>query len=455
MTKVKAAIPKGMRDFGPAEMARRNYIIARLRQIFERFGYLPLETPAMEKLETLTGKYGEEGDKLIFKVLNSGDFLKKADLEALETGNLTRLTRSIAEKGLRYDLTIPFARYVAMNQGRITFPFRRYQIQAVWRADRPQKGRYREFVQCDVDVIGSAGLISEAELIQIYQMAFASLNMGIRIRVNNRKILEGLAAYLGVEDQFSALAVALDKLDKMGMAGIRPELAARGLVPKAIEELERLIEKRSWSLDQLAELLDNECGQEGIRELRKIFSFLPEADRNNVEFDLTLARGLDYYTGTIFEVTAEGVEIGSVGGGGRYDNLTGVFGLPGMSGVGISFGLDRIYDVMEELELFPKNIEVASQVLFINFGAEAEVKSFEMLSRFRLLGLRCEIYPDAVKIKKQMKYANARGIPFVIMLGEEEIQSAMVQLKDMQSGSQDLMTEADALEKIQVSLKTR
>ena len=455
MTKVKPALPKGMRDFGPDQMARRNYIVAHLREVFERFGFLPLETPAMEKLETLTGKYGEEGDKLIFKVLNSGDFLKKADREAFETHNLTRLAQSIAEKGLRYDLTIPFARYVAMNQGRISFPFRRYQMQPVWRADRPQKGRYREFVQCDVDVIGSTGLLSEAELIQIYQMAFASLNMSIRIRVNNRKILEGLAGYLGVENQFTALTVALDKLDKVGMAGIRPELAARGLLPKAILDLEKLIEKRSWSLDQLGELLNNERGQEGIAELRRIFSFLPGAARGNVEFDLTLARGLDYYTGTIFEVTAEGVEIGSVGGGGRYDDLTGVFGLPGMSGVGISFGLDRIYDVMEELELFPENMEKASQVLFVNFGGEAEAKSFEMLTRFRLLGLRCEMYPEAAKMKKQMKYANARRIPFVIMLGEEEIKSSMLQVKDMQSGSQTLSTEAGALEMIRAALETQ
>ena len=286
-------------------------------------------------------------------------------------------------------------------------------------------------------------------------MAFASLNMDIRIRINNRKILEGLAGYLGVENQFAALTVALDKLDKVGMAGIRPELAARGLLPKAILELEKVIEKRSWSLDRLEELLNNERGQEGIAELRRIFSFLPEADRSNVEFDLTLARGLDYYTGSIFEVTAEGVEIGSVGGGGRYDDLTGVFGLPGMSGVGISFGLDRIYDVMEEQALFPENIETASQVLFVNFGGEAETKSFEMLTRFRLLGLRCEMYPEAAKMKKQMKYANARGIPFVIMLGEEEIKSSMLQVKDMQSGSQTLSSEAEALGIIRAALETQ
>ncbi len=448
MKKIQAAVPKGMRDFGPKEMARRNYIVNILREVFERFAFQELKTPAMEKLETLTGKYGEEGDKLIFKVLNSGDFLKKVDPELLEARNSTLLARYIAEKGLRYDLTIPFARYVAMNRNDITFPFRRYQIQPVWRADRPQKGRYREFVQCDVDVIGSSGLVSEAELIQIYQMAFAALNIDVTIRLNNRKILEGLAEELKAPDHFNALTVALDKLDKMGMERIKPELAERGLIPEAILRLEKIVDQGEWTLEGLDRMIPNEKGREGVQELKKVMSFLSPEEKKKVKIDITLARGLDYYTGAIFEVAAEGVQIGSVGGGGRYADLTGVFGLPDMSGVGISFGLDRIYDVMEELNLFPEETGNSSQLFFVNFGEASEKAAFQMMTRFRLLGFLCEMHPEAAKVKKQMKYANAKGIPFVLILGEEEMKAGKILLKNMENGREELLTESDAVEKI-------
>jgi histidyl-tRNA synthetase len=439
MSKVQAALPKGMRDFGPQEVARRNYIVQQILEVFERFGYRPLETPAMEKLDTLTGKYGEEGEKLLFKVLNNGDFLKKADPDALAEKDSAKLAASIAGKGMRYDLTIPFARYVVMNQNALNFPFRRYQIQPVWRADRPQKGRYREFVQCDVDVIGSKGLILEAELVQIYQQAFEKLGLKVDIRLNHRSILEGLATYMGVSGKFQQLMVSMDKLDKIGFEGVKNELAENGFGQEALNKLGAFIANGSPSVAQLAEQLDNPAGAAGISDLKKVLSLTQSNYNQRVQFDLTLARGLDYYTGTIFEVTANEAQMGSIGGGGRYDDLTGVFGLPGMSGVGISFGLDRIYDVMDELDLFPDAITAGSQVLFVNFGGASETKAFQYLTRLRKDGFQAEMYPEDAKIKKQMKYANGNGIPYVIFLGQEEMEQDKMMLKNMATGDQELV----------------
>jgi histidyl-tRNA synthetase len=438
--RIKPSIPKGMRDFGPGQVLRRRYITGVMQEIFENFGYRPIETPAMENLSTLTGKYGDEGDKLLFKVLNSGDFLGKADVEAIENRDSKKLALSIAGKGLRYDLTIPFARYVVMHQNEIVFPFRRYQMQPVWRADRPQKGRYREFWQCDADIIGSKDMINEAEFIQIYSRVFKALKLDVTIHVNNRKILAGIAEIIGAEDQFIPLTVALDKLDKIGLEGVFNELKTNGFPEKSTEKLAEILSTDNLSLETVSGFLkESETGSLGVSKMQKVFGYLSEDIMQQVKFDLILARGLNYYTGCIFEVKANGANIGSVGGGGRYDDLTGVFGLPDVSGVGISFGLDRIYDAMEELNLFP-GFRHTTRILFINFDEQSEGKAFELVTQLRELNIPAEIYPNVAKMKKQMKYADANQIPFVAMLGSEEIGKGVVSIKDMQTGQQETLT---------------
>lgn len=434
-------VPSGTRDFAPQVMVRRNYIFATIREIFERFGFNPLETPSFENLETLTGKYGDEGDQLIFKILNSGDFLKKADPSALEEKNSKKLGFSICEKALRYDLTVPFARFVVMNRNDITFPFRRYQIQPVWRADKPQKGRYREFYQCDVDIIGSDSLLNEVELVQIFDQALSKL--GIKdfvIHLNNRKILSGLAEVAGAADRMMEMTIAIDKLDKVGREGVIKELTGRGFSESSLEVMNKFLDlsgNNDSKLNTLSALLStSEIGLKGIEEIRYILDYVTDLGLENakIELDVTLARGLNYYTGAIFEVKAGGVQMGSICGGGRYDDLTGIFGLPGVSGVGISFGADRIYDVMNELQLFPEEIEKANKVLFLNFG-EAEAKfCMQLLSASRANGIRSEIYPEPAKIKKQMKYANDKGFTKVILAGSSEIANGIVKVKDMVSG---------------------
>lgn len=438
---VNASIPKGTRDFSAGQLAGRQHIMQTIRQVFELFGFEPIETPAMEKLETLMGKYGDEGDKLIFKILNSGDFLNKADSMLLESGNSNALIPSISEKALRYDLTIPFARYVVMHQNEITFPFRRYQMQPVWRADRPQKGRYREFFQCDADIIGTDSLLCEADLVMIYAEVFKRLAIPVSIRINNRKILEGIAALLDLEKQFSAFTIALDKLDKIGWEGMPAELQKSGISNDKCAAMKDIFEQPWKKLQNL--LQEIVAGREGVAEMNTILKLI--ANRNvAVQIDLSLARGLDYYTGTILEVVAEGVAIGSVGGGGRYDNLTGMFGLPGISGVGISFGLDRIYDCMSELNLFDLQQISVSKVMFINFGEDEACYAFEFLSELRDKGIASELYPSPDKLKKQMKYADNKGIPLVVMAGAEEIEGKLLTIKNMQSGLQQRIP-ADSL----------
>lgn len=437
MSQNRPGIPKGMRDFNPGQVRKRQYIIQIIKEVFELFSFQPIETPSMENLATLTGKYGDEGDRLLFRVLNSGDFLSKADQEALDEKNSGKLVSSIAKKGLRYDLTIPFARYVAMNRNDITFPFKRYQIQPVWRADRPQKGRYQEFWQCDVDVIGSNDRIYEAELLQIYHKVFEKLNIPVTIKVNNRKILEGLAAVLDVKDKLSAFTVILDKLDKSGMEKMLGEMQAIGIRPQNLETLNQLISQPITDFSQIENTVgQTNIGQKGIEELKGVFSYFEDLNSFNIEFDLTLARGLDYYTGIIMEVKADDSGFGSVGGGGRYDDLTGVFGLPDVSGVGISFGLDRIYDVMEAGNMFPDMIHKGSQILFVNFGGESEKTAFKHLSLLRNESINGEIYPNAAKMKKQLKFADALHIPYVAIIGPEELESGTIALKNMESGEQ-------------------
>lgn len=445
MSKVSVSIPKGTRDFGPEEVMQRQYIMGHLRTVFECFGYRPLETPAMEQLTTLTGKYGDEGDKLLFRVLNSGDFLSKASPDVLQQADAGSLMPYITEKGLRYDLTIPFARYVVMNQHAITLPFRRYQMQPVWRADRPQKGRYREFMQCDVDVVGSNSLLLEAELIQIYAMAFEQLQLPVTILLNHRQLLEGLAEVVGAADRFTSLVMAIDKLDKIGWDAVKLEMTANGIGREAADKVQAILTGQATDLQALkAVMATSEKGMKGIAELEKVFSYLDASFRSKVSFTLTLARGLDYYTGTIFEVKAIDADMGSIGGGGRYDNLTGVFGLPGISGVGVSFGLDRIQDVMNAKELFPAQSSTGTQVLFVNFDEAGEAAAFRYVTRLRSQGIRAEVYPEAAKLKKQFKYADANRIPFVAIIGEEELANGTVALKDMTSGQQDIL-DADAL----------
>ncbi len=440
----KPSIPKGTRDFSPNEMARRNYIFDTVKNVFKLYGFQQIETPAMENLSTLMGKYGEEGDKLLFKILNSGDYMSAVNQTELIEPNSSKLTTRISEKGLRYDLTVPFARYVVQNQNDITFPFRRYQIQPVWRADRPQKGRYREFYQCDVDIIGSDSLLNELELIQIVDQIFSNLGINVVIKINNRKILAGIAETIGEAGRIIDITVAIDKLDKIGIEKVNLELAQKGVSEKAIVKLQPILQlsgSNEEKLNQIEQVITgSEIGARGIEEMRTIFNYLAATSlRVDVELDLTLARGLNYYTGAIFEVKSKDVEIGSITGGGRYDDLTGIFGLPGVSGVGISFGADRIYDVMLQLDLFPKEAIAATQVMFVNFGDREVLYCLPVLTRLRTAGISSEIYPDSDKMKKQMNYANRKGVKFVAMAGDSEIEAGMITLKNMETGDQQLV----------------
>ncbi|PQB05979.1 histidine--tRNA ligase [Aureitalea marina] len=456
---MKPSIPKGTRDFSPSEMARRNYMQGVIESAFQRFGFKPIATPAMENSQTLMGKYGEEGDRLIFKVLNSGDFLSKADSEQLAQRDSKAVAGSISDKALKYDLTVPFARYVVQHQNEITLPFKRYQIQPVWRADRPQKGRFREFVQCDADVVGSDSLWQEVELIQLYDEVFTNLGLeGTTIKLNNRKILSGLAEMIGAEDKLIPFTVALDKLDKIGQDKVIEEMRGQGIADGAINKLQPLFDLSGSAVDKLGSLegllADSEIGQEGIGELRFLITTITQLGLRtaNLEIELTLARGLNYYTGAIMEVAApDSVKMGSIGGGGRYDDLTGIFGLKGVSGVGISFGLDRIYLVLEELELFPEQLSESVRVLFINFGPDEALYATKAIAKIRQGGLSCELYPDAAKMKKQMGYANKMNIPYVVMAGSTEIDSSTFTLKDMRTGDQkqlDLTQLIDAVSNV-------
>jgi len=444
----KPSIPKGTRDFSPQEVSKRNYIMSRMRNSFKTYGYQPIETPSFEKSETLMGKYGEEGDRLIFKILNSGDYLKKADDNLLTEKNSLKLTSSISEKALRYDLTVPFARYVVQNQNDIIFPFKRYQIQPVWRADRPQKGRFREFYQCDADVVGSTSLWQEVELIQLYDDVFEQLSLvGVTIKLNNRKILSGIAEVIGAEDKLIDFTVALDKLDKIGKEGVKTEMLSKGISPEALDKLNPLFSLNGTTLEKLSELKkilsSSETGLKGIEELKFITNAFETLSLKStkLEVDVTLARGLNYYTGAIFEVSPpKGVNMGSIGGGGRYDDLTGIFGLKNTSGVGISFGLDRIYLVLEELNLFPETVLATTKVLFINFGDRESLYALQAISKLRANGIASELYPDQAKMGKQMGYADKRNIPFVILAGDKEIENQSYTLKSMLSGDQSNYT---------------
>ena len=431
----KPSIPKGTRDFSPAEMMRRQYIFDTIKKVFRAYGFAPLETPAMENLSTLLGKYGEEGDKLLFKILNSGDYAAN-----LSDDELRRFAK-ISEKGLRYDLTVPFARYVVQHQNELSFPFKRYQIQPVWRADRPQKGRYREFYQCDVDVIGTRSLLCEVELVEIVERVFRALGVRAALKMNNRKILYGIAEAIGHADKMMDITVAIDKLDKIGLDNVKAELLERGLTQEAIDKLQPILElngTNAQKLDKLGEVLaSSETGLLGIEEMRTIFGYVERAGVSlPVELDLSLARGLNYYTGAIFEVKALDFAIGSICGGGRYDDLTGIFGLKGLSGVGISFGADRIYDVMSGLELFPEEVNCTTQVLFANLGAAEEAAALPLLRQLRDAGIAAEIYPESGKMKKQMEYANRRAIPQVVIIGSDELAAGMATVKDMRTGEQ-------------------
>ncbi len=436
---MKPGIPKGTRDFSPEQATRRNFIFDTIRSVFTKYGYQPIETPAMENLETLTGKYGEEGDRLLFKVLNNGDYLSKADETALQNRDSNKLTPSIARRGLRYDLTVPFARFVVMWQNELAFPFKRYQIQPVWRADRPQRGRYQEFYQCDVDVVGADSLVYEAELAQIYNEVFTRLNIPVRIKINNRKILNGIAEVAGIPDRLTEMTVAIDKLDKIGAGGVRTEMLERGIPLEAINRIEKVL--KNTSLDALkTELAVSETGLKGVSELETVFGYLSGLTmKNELVFDITLARGLSYYTGCIFEVQALGIQMGSIGGGGRYDDLTGIFGLPNVSGVGISFGAERIYDVMEELNLFPADNPAGLKALFMAFDDATHRYAFRCLTQLRAAGINADIYPEPGKLKKQMKYANDRQVPFVILVGEDEMAFNKLTLKNMASGEQETL----------------
>ena len=439
----KPSIPKGTRDFSPAVMLKRNYLMGIIKEAFQTFGFLPIETPSMENLSTLMGKYGEEGDRLIFKILNSGDYLKKVDVSSDFDAKL--LTQKISEKALRYDLTVPFARYVVQNQNEITLPFKRYQIQPVWRADRPQKGRFREFFQCDADVVGSPSLLYEVELIQLYDTVFTKLNLPAIIKLNNRKVLSGIAEVIDEADKLIDITVAIDKLDKIGLVKVKEEMLSKGVSEAAIEKLEPILNMTgdpTQKLETIREVLaPSKIGIEGIDEIQEVFdkiSFLG-LDSAELDFDLTLARGLNYYTGSIFEVEAKGVQMGSIGGGGRYDDLTGIFGLKDMPGIGISFGLDRIYLVAEELDLFPNLEADFTQVLFVNFGETEANYCLKALQYLRKQGVNSELYPDTAKMKKQMNYANKKGIPFVVLVGEDEMSSGLLTVKNMTDGTQSTM----------------
>ena len=443
----KPSIPKGTRDFGPAEMARRNYIFNTIREVYSLYGFEQIETPAMENLSTLMGKYGEEGDKLLFKILNSGDFLRGITPDELAQGATGHLAAQLCEKGLRYDLTVPFARYVVQHREELTLPFRRYQIQPVWRADRPQKGRYREFYQCDADVVGSDSLLCEVELMQIIDEVFRRFGIRVCIKINNRKILSGIAEMIGEADKIVDITVAIDKLDKIGLDAVNEELREDGISEEAIRKLQPIINQSGTNDEKIATMREalagSEVGQKGIDEVEYVLNIIQNPKfkiQNDGELDLTLARGLNYYTGCIFEVKALDVEIGSITGGGRYDNLTGIFGMPGLSGVGISFGADRIYDVLNQLDLYPEAVTTATQVLFINFGEKETDYSLPIVASLRKQGVRCEIYPDSSKMKKQMQYANQKAIPFVAMTGETEMQAGKVMLKNMTTGEQKLVS---------------
>ena len=438
----KPSIPKGTRDFGPAEMIKRKYIFNTIKTVFEKYGFLPLETPSMENLSTLLGKYGEEGDKLLFKVLNSGDFLKDLSAQDLAEGNSASASVKISEKGLRYDLTVPFARYVVQHQNEIVFPFKRYQVQPVWRADRPQKGRYREFYQCDVDVVGSDSLLNEVELIQIISDVFAALKISVTLKLNNRKILYGISESIGHADKMTDITVAIDKLDKIGIENVNAELAAKGIDSDAITRLQPILTLQGSNAEKLecikAMIADSATGMKGIEEVETILSFVQALEIPlQPELDLSLARGLNYYTGAIFEVKANDFPIGSISGGGRYDDLTGIFGLKGVSGVGVSFGADRIYDVLTGLNLFPEDTDITTKILFVNFGGTEQIAALKLLSEIRKTGIAAEIYPEPVKMKKQMDYANKRSIPYVVLIGENEIASRTATVKDMRKGEQN------------------
>jgi histidyl-tRNA synthetase len=442
---MKPSIPKGTRDFSPDEMCKRNFIFETIKNVFQLFGYQQIETPAMENLSTLLGKYGEEGDKLLFRLLNSGDFLSDVSHDKLSTGNSLQLSSLISEKGLRYDLTVPFARYVVQHREEITFPFKRFQVQPVWRADRPQRGRYREFYQCDVDVVGSNSLLNEIELIQIIDECFNRLGVNTVIKLNNRKILSGIAEIIGQPDKITDITVAIDKLDKIGLDKVKEELRQKGIGEESIVKLQPLFDLRGSNDEKLAKLKEwisaSETGLNGIAELEKVFDYLKSIEISiKIELDLTLARGLNYYTGAIFEVKALDVEIGSICGGGRYDNLTGVFGLPDVSGVGISFGADRIYDVLNQLEAFPTDTANSTKILFINFGAKEELYCLPLVQKLRKAGFKAELFPGNAKMNKQMNYANTRKIPFVAIIGEDEMQQQLISLKNMQSGEQSKVT---------------
>lgn len=441
----KPSIPKGTRDFSPAEMAKRDYIFGTIRDVYALYGFRPIETPAMENLSTLMGKYGEEGDKLLFKILNSGDFTHGLTTDDFGAGNAARLAARICEKGLRYDLTVPFARYVVQHRDELQLPFKRYQIQPVWRADRPQRGRYREFYQCDADIVGSDSLLNEVELVQIVDTVFTRLGIRVAIKINNRKILSGIAEVIGAPEKITDITVAIDKLDKIGLDGVNAELARAGLTPEAIAKIQPIIALTGTNDEKLASirnvLAGSEAGLKGADEVAYVLTAAGTlALHNRVELDLTLARGLNYYTGCIFEVKALDVEIGSITGGGRYDNLTGIFGLPGLSGVGISFGADRIYDVLNQLDLYPQGTTAGAELLFINFGPDEAAYCLRLAAQTRAAGIATEVYPDTAKMKKQMSYANATGVRFVALVGEDEMTQGKVTLKNMATGEQRLVS---------------
>ena len=449
----KPSIPKGTRDFSPAEMAKRNYIFDTIKDVYALYSYQQIETPSMETLQTLMGKYGEEGDKLLFKILNSGDFIGKVPANEFVSDNVLKLAAKICEKGLRYDLTVPFARYVVMHRDELQMPFKRYQIQPVWRADRPQKGRYREFYQCDADVVGSDSLLNEVELVQIIDTVFTKFGINVQIKLNNRKILAGIAEYIGQPDKIVDITVAIDKLDKIGVEAVNAEMLANGICQDAVDKLQPILTMSGTNVEKLETIAQtiatSEIGVKGVEETRFILEKIEAVGlKNELQLDLTLARGLNYYTGAIFEVKAKDVAIGSITGGGRYDNLTGIFGMPGLSGVGISFGADRIYDVLNTLDLYPQNATQATQVLFSNFGEAEADYCLPIASQVRAAGISVELYPDCAKMKKQMAYANAKGIPFVVLAGESEISQGKVTLKNMLTGDQQLVSAEELIAKI-------
>ena len=449
----KPSIPKGTRDFGPVEMAKRNYIFNTIREVYALYGFRQIETPAMENLSTLMGKYGEEGDKLLFKILNSGDFRSGISAEDYSSDSAARLAARFCEKGLRYDLTVPFARYVVQHRDEFQMPFKRFQIQPVWRADRPQKGRYREFYQCDADVVGSDSLLNEVELMQIVDEVFTRFGIRVCIKINNRKILTGIAEIIGEADKIVDITVAIDKLDKIGLDKVNDELRAVGLSEEAVEKLQPIIALSGSNEEKLETmrrvLAESETGLKGVEEVAFVLETLKNSQlHNEIELDLTLARGLNYYTGCIFEVKALDVQIGSITGGGRYDNLTGIFGMPGLSGVGISFGADRIYDVLGQLDLYPQETQSGVQLLFINFGAAEAAHCLRLAAQARLAGIATEVYPDSVKMKKQMSYANAHNVPFVALVGETEMAEGRITLKNMTTGEQQSLTIEEAVKAI-------